>query len=251
MVIYKRALVFGATSGIAQEIIKILITEGCSVYCVSRNINKHEALIKDLNVRKDISQNIGGEVIDLNRIEEHENIIYRALDFLGEIDVVFMAQGVLPEHDKVIKEPAYVIDCINTNATNVIHLITIVTNVLLEQERGSIVVLSSVAGDRGRQSNYVYGCSKGMLSIFLQGLRNRLVNQNIHVMTVKPGFVDTEMTKDIQNKGILWAQPDSVARSIIKALKKKKDIVYIPWFWQWIMLIIKVIPEKIFKRLSL
>jgi hypothetical protein len=111
-------------------------------------------------------------------------------------------------------------------------------------------VVSSVAGDRGRQSNYVYGAAKGGLSIFLQGLRNRLSKFGVCVLTIKPGFVITPMTTEFK-KGILWAQPKQVAKVIVSAIRKRKNVVYVPWFWRWIMFIIRSIPESIFKRMSL
>jgi len=111
-------------------------------------------------------------------------------------------------------------------------------------------VISSVAGDRGRQSNYIYGTAKGALSLFLQGLRNRLHPANVCVVTIKPGFVDTPMTANFK-KGALWAKPETVARGIYRAIKKRKNSVYLPWFWWPIMMIIRHIPEPIFKRMKL
>jgi short-subunit dehydrogenase len=111
-------------------------------------------------------------------------------------------------------------------------------------------VISSAAGDRGRQSNYVYGAAKGAVSIFMQGLRNRLHSSGVRVLTIKPGFVDTPMTAAF-SKGVLWARPQQVARGIYKAIEKKKDIVYLPWFWSPIMRVIRGVPEAIFKRLRL
>jgi len=118
------------------------------------------------------------------------------------------------------------------------------------QGKGSLAVISSVAGDRGRQSNYVYGAAKGMVSLFLQGLRNRLSKKNVQVLTIKPGFVDTPMTAAF-TKGALWAKPEAVARGIVKAVDKRRDEVYLPGFWRLIMLLIRHIPESLFKKLSL
>jgi short-subunit dehydrogenase len=118
------------------------------------------------------------------------------------------------------------------------------------QGSGSIAVISSVAGDRGRQSNYVYGAAKGLVTRFLQGLRNRLAKKGVQVLTIKPGFVDTPMTAAFK-KGALWAQPDDVARGILAAIENGKNEVYLPGFWWLIMAIIRHIPEPIFKKLSL
>jgi decaprenylphospho-beta-D-erythro-pentofuranosid-2-ulose 2-reductase len=119
-----------------------------------------------------------------------------------------------------------------------------------QNETGTIAVISSVAGDRGRKSNYVYGSAKGGLTIFLQGLRNALSGSGVHVLTIKPGFVDTPMTNDF-TKGLLWAKPEKVAKDIKRAIDKKKNIIYTPWFWRWIMLIIRLIPESVFKKMNL
>ena len=139
---------------------------------------------------------------------------------------------------------------LNTNCISVISLLTLLANVMQKQGSGSLAVISSVAGDRGRQSNYVYGTAKGALTIFLQGLRNRLDQHGVHVLTIKPGFVDTPMTSDF-SKGLLWVGPETIARGIVSAINKRKDIVYLPFFWRYIMLIIRLIPERIFKRMSL
>ena len=112
------------------------------------------------------------------------------------------------------------------------------------------MVISSVAGDRGRQSNYVYGSAKAAVTTFLQGLRNRLHPAGVQVLTVKPGFVDTPMTSAFP-KGPLWASPEQIARGIHRAIQKRKDVVYLPGFWRLIMRVIREIPEAVFKRLSL
>jgi hypothetical protein len=132
----------------------------------------------------------------------------------------------------------------------VIEFITAAANYFENKKSGTIVVIGSVAGDRGRQSNYIYGTAKSMLSTFLQGLRNRLHPHGVQVITVKPGFVDTPMTASFK-KGALWASADSIAAGIEKAIAKKSDVVYLPGFWRFIMLIICHIPEGIFKKLKL
>ena len=136
------------------------------------------------------------------------------------------------------------------NTLGTLSLLTHASNLFANQGFGTLCVISSVAGDRGRQSNYVYGAAKGAVSIFLEGLRNRLYSKGVQVLTVKPGFVDTPMTAAF-TKGRLWAKPEKVAKGIYKAVIHKKDVVYLPWFWSPIMLGIRWIPEAIFKRLRL
>ena len=116
---------------------------------------------------------------------------------------------------------------------------------------GQLAVISSVAGDRGRQSNYVYGAAKGMVSLFLQGLRNRLFASGVHVLTIKPGFVDTPMTAHIKKGGPLWASPEQVAKGIVWAIDRRRDVAYVPGFWRPIMAVIRALPESVFKRLHL
>jgi len=122
-------------------------------------------------------------------------------------------------------------------------------NILEKQQGGSLCVISSVAGDRGRKSNYIYGAAKACLSTFMQGLRNRLF-PHVQVLTVKPGFVISPMTTGFK-KGLLWVSPEVIAKDICRAIMRQQDVLYTPWFWRWIMLIIKHIPERIFKRMSL
>jgi decaprenylphospho-beta-D-erythro-pentofuranosid-2-ulose 2-reductase len=129
------------------------------------------------------------------------------------------------------------------NALSVLSLLTLAANRFEQQRSGTIAVISSVAGERGRQSNYLYGAAKGAVSLFLQGLRNRLSKSGVQVVTILPGFVDTPMTADFP-KGPLWAQPDAVARDIVRAIEGGRDVLYTPWFWRWIMLIIRTIPER-------
>ena len=139
---------------------------------------------------------------------------------------------------------------IDINGLSVIALSTRLGNIFEAQGRGSLAVISSVAGDRGRQSNYVYGAAKGMVSLFLQGMRNRLSRKGVQVLTIKPGFVDTPMTAALP-KGALWAKPEAIANGIVRAIERERDEVYLPGFWWMIMAIIRHVPERVFKRLSL
>ena len=129
-------------------------------------------------------------------------------------------------------------------------MLTLLANQCETQQHGCLAVISSVAGERGRQSNYIYGAAKGGLNLFLQGLRNRLTQAGVTVITIKPGFVDTPMTTAFP-KNALFASAETVGAGVYRAIMKKKDIAYVPSFWRWIMLIIRLIPERVFKRLAL
>ena len=166
------------------------------------------------------------------------------------MDTVLIAHGTLPDQKSCEQSFETARREFEINALGVMSLLTHAANRFERQGFGTLAVIGSVAGDRGRQSNYVYGAAKGAVSIFLQGLRNRLNTRGVRVLTIKPGFVDTPMTADFA-KGILWSDPEQVAGGIYKAIEKKKDIVYLPWFWSPVMRMIRGLPETIFKRLHL
>ena len=142
------------------------------------------------------------------------------------------------------------LNVLNANFTGAAVALGHLANYFEQKASGGIIGIGSVAGDRGRQSNFFYGAAKGGLALFLQGLRNRLTPRGIHVLTVKPGFVDTPMTEELDGL-FLVAKPENVANDVVRAYNKKKDVLYTPFFWRWIMLIIRSIPERIFKKLSL
>lgn len=241
-------LVFGASSAIAEAVCNNFASDAANFYLVARNSEKLNSIKQNLLARG--AGKIGVDAIDLNQTEKHESLIAAAQDFLGEIDCVIIAYGTLGDQKTAQESYQETYNQLNTNLLSAISILTIIGNVLEKKQSGTIVVISSVAGDRGRQSNYVYGTAKGALSIFCQGLRNRLAASGAHVLTVKPGFVDTPMTQDFK-KGFLWADPADVGNSIYNGIKNKKNVLYVPWFWMGIMCIIKHIPEFIFKKLKL
>ena len=138
----------------------------------------------------------------------------------------------------------------STNALSVISLLTLAAPIFEQQRQGTIAVISSVAGDRGRQNNYLYGSAKAAVSTFLQGLRSRLFKSGVAVVTIKPGLVDTPMTAHLR-KTALFASPEPVGAAIYQAIFKGQETAYVPWFWQGVMIVIKLVPERLFKRLNL
>lgn len=244
----RKIAIFGATSAIAQETAKLFAAHGDSFFLVGRNENHLQAIGNDLKARG--AARAAFSVLDLTEGGRHSEIIREADAFLSGIDTVLIAHGSLPDQKACEKDFALAEKEIDANFLSVVSLLTILANDFEKQGHGTIAVISSVAGDRGRQSNYIYGASKGGLSIFLEGLRNRLSKSGVAVITLKPGFVDTPMTRDFK-KGILFVGPVVVARGIYKAIVKGRDVVYLPSFWRWIMLAIKMIPEAFFKKLSL
>jgi decaprenylphospho-beta-D-erythro-pentofuranosid-2-ulose 2-reductase len=244
----RKILIIGATSAIAEATARILATRGDALYLVARNQARLTAIAADLSVRG--SPRVSSEVLDANDVAGHEAMLARAEAFLGGYDTVLVAHGTLSDQKACEASVELTLQEINTNGLSVIALLTRVANRLAQQRAGTIAVISSVAGDRGRGSNYVYGSAKALVTAFLSGLRQRLAKVGVSVVTIKPGFVDTPMTAAFP-KGPLWARPAAVAQGIVKAIDRRSNTVYLPGFWWPIMLIIKAIPERVFLRLSL
>lgn len=246
-----RVVIFGATSAIAEQTARHLVQNGASVYCIGRNTDKLNKIVADLKVRAGREQIIASLSADLTDTNQHSSLIQQASEALGGLDAALIAHGTLPEQKACEADVTLTLQEIHTNALSVVSLLSLLANQFEAQGQGVIAAISSVAGDRGRQSNYVYGSAKGMVSLFMQGLRNRLAKKGVSVVTIKPGFVDSPMTADFDKSGPLWVKPEAIAKGIVRAMQKGKGEVYLPWFWYFIMQIIKHIPEIIFKRLSL
>lgn len=244
----KTIVIFGATSAIAKAVAKLYAKEGNKFFLVGRNPEQTQTLASDLKVRG--AKEVAYAVADLAKIEQHPTLMATIKQTFPKIDIALLAHGVLPNQNECTQNVEKTIDAMTVNFISPVSLLTLLANEMQAQGAGTIAVISSVAGDRGRQSNYVYGAAKGGLSIFLQGLRNRLHAKGVAVLTIKPGFVDTPMTASFK-KGALWAKPEQVAKGIVKAIEKRRDEIYLPAFWKGIMFVIRHIPESLFKRLSL
>lgn len=244
----QRILILGATSAIAEATARRFAARGARLYLVARDAERLQQLASDLSIRG--AAVAGTAVLDLNDFARHEALIEEAVRALGGFDVALIAHGTLGDQSRCEKSFPLTLAELNTNAVSVVSLLTHLANRFEAQGRGSIAVVSSVAGDRGRASNYVYGAAKGAVTLFLQGLRGRLHRSGVHVLTVKPGFVDTPMTAAFP-KGLLWSQPEAIAAGIERALAKRKDVAYLPAWWRLVMAGIKLIPESLFKRSSL
>jgi short-subunit dehydrogenase len=244
----QRIVIFGATSAIAQATARRLAQRGASLHLVGRDAAKLDAVRADLAARG--AQRVTASQADLDQLERHAALIDEAEAALGGLDAALIAQGTLSDQKACEADFARTAAELHTNFTAPASLAAELANRFEARGAGTIVAISSVAGDRGRQSNYVYGTAKGALSTFLQGLRGRLHAKGVRVVTVKPGFVDTPMTAAFP-KGPLWASPDAIAAGIVKAMDRGTPVVYLPWFWWPIMFILRHVPERIFVRLKI
>ena len=241
-------LVIGATSEIAKATARLYAQNSSNLYLLARDTRILEITAKDLEICGASQVNYG--FIEITDFATHPSVIDQAFKQLKHIDVVLIAHGTLPDQALCENNVADVIRELNVNAIGTISVLTHLANKFEEQGSGTIAVITSVAGERGRKKNYVYGSAKGMISIFLQGLRNRLFAKGITVLDIKPGLVDTPMTNHMK-KTILWTQPETIAKSIVKGINKNKNIIYCPFYWRFIMIILKLIPENIFKKLNI
>jgi short-subunit dehydrogenase len=234
-----RAIVFGATSGIAQEVLRMWAQRGDDLFLVGRNAGRLERVADDLRARG--ARSVATAQTDLNDLSQHAALFHRA----GEFDTVLLAHGVLGENDAADPEKAQLV--LHTNFNSPVSLL------MLAAERARpgacIAAIGSVAGDRGRASNAVYGASKAGLDAFLSALRQRMFRKGVRVVTVKPGFVDTAMTAHLR-KSPLFASPHKVARGIVRAVDSGKPVAYVPGFWRVIMMVVRAIPEVLFRRLA-
>jgi decaprenylphospho-beta-D-erythro-pentofuranosid-2-ulose 2-reductase len=244
----RKILIVGASSAIAEATARIFAERADSLYLVARKQDLLSSIAADLQVRG--AGKVGMEVMDANDVAAHEPMLRRATEALGGLDTVLIAYGTLSDQKACEESVDLTLRELTNNGVSTVAMLTAIAAMFERQKAGTIAVISSVAGDRGRQSNYVYGSAKALVSTFLSGLRQRLSKSGVAVVTIKPGFVDTPMTAAIP-KGPLWAKPQQVAAGIVKAIDRSSAVVYLPGFWWAIMLIIRCIPERIFQRLKL
>ena len=239
-------LIIGAKSDIAKATAREYAKHGYDLYLAARNSNELEDFAKDIMTRTQRTVQI--VELDILDYKSHQ-AFYDQLDEkpLGVISAI----GYLGEQEQAQSDFHEAQQIIDTNYTGVVSLFNIIADDFEQRRSGFMVGISSVAGDRGRKSNYIYGSAKAAFTAYLSGLRNRLYDAQVHVMTVKPGFVATKMTEEMDLPEKLTAQPEAVAEDIYKAQQKNKNILYTKWIWRWIMFIIKNIPEFQFKKMSI
>lgn len=242
-----RVLIVGATSAIAEAVAREFAQSGNALFLAGRREPQLRAIADDLRVRG--ASHVGVAVVDANDTAAHAGLIEQAAQAMGGLDVALIAHGTLSDQAACQQLVDLMVSEFQTNALSAMALCTVLANRFEAQRSGTIAVISSVAGDRGRASNYVYGAAKAAVTAFTSGLRARLNPAGVNVLTIKPGFVDTPMTAAFK-KGPLWATPAQVGAAIHGAILARKAVLYVPWFWWGIMQIIKNVPEAIFRKLS-
>jgi len=242
-------LVVGATSGIARSIAAEFARHRYDLVLAGRDMEEVKAVASDIALRHNVKAR--AVQLDLLAFDTHEKVLAPLLAGNGEaLSGAVVCAGYLGDEQLAHAELQETRRILDTNFTGCVSVCNVLANHFEARRSGFLCALSSVAGDRGRQSNYTYGAAKGALSLYLQGLRNRLFPAGVQVITVKPGFVDTKMTYGKAGM-FLVASPEAVAEGVYRAIVKKKDVVYLPWFWRWLMLVIRNIPERVFKRMKL
>ncbi|MDC3416698.1 SDR family oxidoreductase [Aquibacillus salsiterrae] len=242
-------LVLGANSTIAQATVRKLTDKGKHFILTSRDPSQLEDLKNDINIRSQVDVQV--REFDALDFAGHKAFFDDVVGSVDVLDGVLLMYGAMDDQKLAEHDFAVARNMIDVNYTSAVSMLNIAANYFEQRGAGFICAVSSVAGDRGRKSNYIYGSTKAGLSVYLQGLRNRLHRAGVHVITIKPGMVDTKMTYGLVEPGPLLADPVTVGRDIANGITARREVVYTPWFWLIIMGIIKLIPEKIFKRTDL
>lgn len=244
----RKVLIVGATSPIARYMAYAFARQGDKLFLAARDMQELEHIANDIRIRFGAPVHLG--LFDAVAIENHQTFLQEVLDRLDGLDGVVWVAGTMDGMEEAFHEPLALKRLIDVNLTGAASLLTLCANHLQTQGRGFIAGVSSVAGDRGRGQNYPYGAAKGGFSLFLQGLRNRLSRSGVQVTTIKPGFVDTRMTWG-RDKLPFLASPQRVAKESVQAILQGKDVAYVPAVWWLVMLVIRSIPERVFKKMNI
>ena len=239
-------LLLGATSDMGFAIAKKFAAEKFDVQLAARRTDILAPQKSDIEIRYGVSCSLHSfDALDFN---SHKSF-YQSLE--KKPDVVIYVIGYMNDNEKTVADWDETLRTINTNYTGAVSILNIVAEDYAKKSSGTIIGVSSVAGERGRQSNYMYGSAKSAFTAYLSGLRNKMYHHGVHVMTVLPGFVYTKMTEHLKLPAMLTAKPEEVAEDDYNGYKKKKDILYVKWFWKYIMMAITAVPETIFKKKKL
>jgi short-subunit dehydrogenase len=243
----KRILIIGATSAIAAACARLWAKEGARFFLVARHAEKLASLASDLEARG--ASAVTPIEMDANDTPAHAAMLEQA--FAEGLDIALIAHGTLPDQAACEQDVVLTLREFSTNALSVIALLTALAGRFERQRGGRLAVITSVAGDRGRPTNYVYGSAKAAVSAFCEGLRARLFRAGVSLTDIRPGFVDTPMTRGLSLPGFLTSTPEAVARRIVAGVEQRADVRYVPFFWSWVMALIRSLPRVIFKRMRL
>jgi decaprenylphospho-beta-D-erythro-pentofuranosid-2-ulose 2-reductase len=244
----KKILIIGAGSAIAKATAREFAGRGDGLFLIGRDEAQLQRIAADLKVRGAAA--IGYGVLDVNDFDRHADVLRTATEALGGLDVALIAHGTLSDQQACEKDFSLALRELNTNAISVISLLTHLASAMEDKRAGQLAIIGSVAGDRGRGSNYVYGTAKAAVEAFTEGLRCRMYRAGVQVLLVKPGFVDTPMTREF-TKGLLWTRPETIARAIVRGLDRRTDVLYVPRYWHLIMQVVTSIPTWLFKRMQI
>lgn len=242
------ALVFGATSAIAIEVCRLLAERGATLHLVGRDQESLQILASDLGLRG--AKAVSISVADLSDTRQHEQLVNEGWEQAGKPDLALLAHGSLGTQTSMETGWEQQEALFQTNLISHLSLLTLLANRFESQRSGCLAAITSVSGDRGRASNYIYGASKAGLSCYLKGLQNRLAPAGVRVVDLRPGPVDTPMTADF-TKGLLWSDPVPVARTMVRVLAYRSGTVYLPFFWRPIMAVIRMMPDALIRRLGI
>jgi decaprenylphospho-beta-D-erythro-pentofuranosid-2-ulose 2-reductase len=242
----KTALILGARSDIARAVARKLASRGYSLQLAARNATTLAEDQADFQLRYGVT--VTAHDFDALRLQAHK-------DFVAQLptlpDVAVCAVGLMGNQTASENDVDAAIKVLRSNFEGPASVLSVLANRFEERGSGTLVGISSVAGDRGRAVNYVYGSAKAGFTAFLSGMRNRLARTGVHVVTVLPGFVATQMTEGMDLPAALTAQPDEVAERIVRAIERKQDTIYVRPIWRLVMFVIRNVPEPIFKKLKI
>lgn len=247
--VMKKVIILGATSAVAMQVQRLLAQQGCELLLVARSPQRLAELWADLTIRG--AKQVLTYSADLASVQQHAAIFDYAQRALPDFDTVLLAYGSMLDQNISQSSVDALLQELQVNYVSATAILTLFGADLERRQTGCIAAITSVAGDRGRRSNYVYGSAKGALSLFLQGMRSRLHPAGVKVITIKPGPTQTPMTDHLPSAA-RFANPEQVAHDIVRALgRRSPDVLYTPKVWRYIMGVVGHIPETIFKRLSL
>lgn len=244
-----RVIILGATSGIAEATARLYAAEGASIVLAGRNVARLSQIADDLRVRG--AQGCAVETVDLAAEADASSRLNQMISGLGGVDHILIAYGILGDQGQAETNWLHAADIIDVNFRSTAAWTLASANALAKNPTGALVVLGSVAGDRGRRANYVYGAAKAGTAVLVEGIAHRFAGKGPRIVVVKPGPTDTPMTAGMIKGGLLWSKPEAIARIVRAAADKGGPVVYAPGFWRWIMLIIRNLPAVIFNKLNI